>query len=145
MDQLIKTLPIIMRAAGDSDEVAQAACFAAWNHAVGEGLRNNVVPMRLDERKLVVAVRDAIWQRQLKSMIGQLISRINHVLGQPLVSSIELLIRPELILSAAPVKQVRDMDDVPEELLFAAGKINDPDLRRAFLGAAGSCLARTEE
>lgn len=145
MEQLIKTLPLIMRAAGDSAEVAQAACFAAWNHTVGEGLRNNVVPMRLDERKLFVAVRDAIWQRQLKSMIGQLISRINHVLGQPLVSSIELLIQPELIRSTDEQKPARDMPEIPQELVFAAGKITDPELRRAFLGAAGSCLARVEK
>ncbi len=135
-----------MRAAGDSDEVAQAACFAAWNHAVGEGLRNNVVPMRLAERKLIVAVRDAIWQRQLKSMIGQLISRVNHVLGQPLLSSIELTIQPELIRSAdAERKPSREMHEAPTELLFAARKITDPDLRRAFLGAAGSCLARLDD
>ncbi len=146
MDQFIKALPVIMRDAGDSGEVAEAACFAAWNHAVGEGLRNNVMPMRLEERKLVVAVHDAIWQRQLKSMIGQLVSRVNNVLGQPFLKSVELQIRPELIRkSDAERKPVHNMHDIPQELLFAARKITDPELRRALLGAAASCLSRVEK
>ena len=142
MDSLIKTLPAVLRAAGDSELVAEAACFAAWNHTVGEGLRNNVVPLAFEQRTLVVAVRDSIWQRQLKSMVGQLISRVNAVLGQQLVKTIEFRIQPESIAKAELEKpdSNKTMPAVPEELLFAAGRISDPKLRRAFLGAAGKRL-----
>jgi hypothetical protein len=37
MDNLIKTLPAILAAADGSEEVAEAACIAAWKHVVGEG------------------------------------------------------------------------------------------------------------
>jgi hypothetical protein len=137
MDSLIKTLPAVLRAAGDSELVAEAACFAAWNHTIGEGLRNNVAPIAFEQRTLVVAVRDSIWQRQLATMLGQLIARVNFVLGQQLVKTIELRIQPESIKAAERHHPaMNETRVVPEELLFAANRISDPNLRRAFLGAA---------
>ena len=141
MDSLIKTLPAVLRAAGDSDLVRQASCFAAWNHTIGEGLRKNVAPLKLEERTLVIAVRDAIWQRQLKTMIGQLIARVNSILGQPLLATIELRIQPYSIPNIEPMKESAILpSSVPEELLFAANRISDPQLRRAFLKAAGKMM-----
>ncbi|MGH9883425.1 MAG: DciA family protein, partial [Pyrinomonadaceae bacterium] len=81
MEHLIKSLPAIMRAAANSGEVTEAACIAAWNHAVGEGLRNNAIPIEFRDRRLIVAVADRIWQRQLQTMLGQLLYRLNAVLG----------------------------------------------------------------
>jgi len=42
------------------------------------------------------AVPDAIWQRQLHSMRGQMLFRVNSLLGQPLVGSIEFVIDSQL-------------------------------------------------
>ena len=39
MNQLIKSLPNVLRAANDSEEVAEAAAIAAWKHAAGDGLK----------------------------------------------------------------------------------------------------------
>ncbi|HET9789189.1 MAG TPA: DciA family protein [Pyrinomonadaceae bacterium] len=97
MNQLIKTLPHILRAAGDSPEVAEAAAIAAWKHAAGEGLKGRAVAVKLEERTLTVSVSDAIWQKQLNSMRGQLLFRVNTLLGQPIVSAIEFVIDPELV------------------------------------------------
>ena len=147
MDRLIKTLPAILRASGASQEVVEAACLSAWRHAVGEGLTSHAVPIQLQEHTLVVAVADAIWKRQLEEMRGQLLYRVNSVLGQSLVKSIELRIDPNRIeLARAANASVRkgpnDDYKVPAELLSAAAGIEDADLRRAFLGAATSCDRR---
>jgi hypothetical protein len=150
MDRLIKTLPAILKASGSSREVVEAACIAGWRHAVGEGLSSHAVPIQLQNQTLIVVVADNIWQKQLEHMRGQLLFRLNSVLGQPLVKGIELRVDSETLTSvrgreteAGMGKDALD-DNVPPELLTAAAGIEDVDLRRAFLGAAASCVRRLE-
>ena len=100
MESLLKTLPAIMKAAGDSTEVAEAACFVAWKQIVGEALRGNAVPVRLDDRTLVIAVADATWQKQMQSLSGQLLFRLNSLLGQPVVTYLEFCEDPETVTQA---------------------------------------------
>ena len=149
MDRLIKTLPAILKASGSSEEVAEAACIAAWRHAVGEGLSSHAAPLRLQSKTLVVAVADKIWKTQLEQMRGQLLRRLNSVVGQELVKSIEFRVDPKTLArvkgsqtgnstNRAPSAEYK----IPVELISAAAGIEDTDLRRAFLGAAVSCLQR---
>jgi len=153
MDRLIKTLPAILKASGASEEVAEAACIAAWKHAVGEGLSGHATPLQLQNKTLVVVVADNIWKTQLEQMRGQLLFRLNSVVGQALVKSIEFRVDPKTlagIRGPEPGKgKVRDGASidykVPVELLSAAAVIEDAELRRAFLGAATSCVKRLEE
>lgn len=154
MDKLIKTLPAILKASGASQEVVEAACIAGWKHAVGEGLSSHTVPIQLHHQTLIVLVADNIWQKQLEHMCGQLLFRLNSVLGQPLVKAIELRVDSETLgvvarrreADASKGKDGRHAldDNVPPELLTAAAGIEDVDLRRAFLGAAASCVRRLE-
>ena len=150
MDRLIKTLPAILKASGAPEEVAEAACFAAWKHAVGDGLSSHAVPVQLQNSTLVIAVADNIWKKQLEHMRGQLLFRLNSVLGQTIVTSIELRVDPQRIELArakpsATSKHKEANYEVPAELLTAAATIQDVDLRRAFLGAATSCVKRLEK
>ncbi len=147
MDQLIKTLPAILAASGDAEDVAEAACIAAWKHAVGEALSSHAVPVQLRDRVLVIAVADSIWQKQLHQMRSQLLFRLNSVLGKSLVASIELRVDPNVLAKSRPRESARrESNDyaVPFELLAAASEIEDAGLRRAFLGAATSCTKRIE-
>ncbi len=148
MDKLIKTLPAILAAAGDSEEVAEAACVAAWKHAVGPGLGGHAIPVHYRDKTLVVAVADLIWQKQLEQLRGQLLFRLNSILGHGVVKSIELSIKPEKFKHAErrdDENAVKNTAAVPIELVSAASRIEDPGLRRAFLGAAISCVNRLEK
>lgn len=142
MESLLKSLPAILTAASGSAEVAEAACKAAWKQAVGETLSLHAQPIRLESKKLIVGVADNAWQRQLQQMCAQLLFRLNAVLGQPVVKLIEITVTPEIF--ALPRAQTTRPTDssaaVPFELLAAAAEIQDADLRRAFLGAAKSCV-----
>ena len=95
MEALIKAVPALLRASGNAPEVAEAAAIAAWKHCAGEGLKERAVAFTLQDRTLRVAVADMIWQKQLHAMRGQMIYRINTLLGQPVVGSIEFVIDPE--------------------------------------------------
>ena len=146
MEQLIKSLPAVLRAAEDSDEVYTAACVAAWNYTAGESLRNNAVAVRFSDGKLTIAVGDPIWQKQLQPMVDQLIYRLNSILGRRSIRVIEFVVAPEIVAKAGERNQTNDqkrtLSEFPPEIISAAGNINDAKLRRAFLGAANSCLAR---
>jgi hypothetical protein len=151
MDTLIKSLPAILKASGASEEVAEAACIVAWRHAVGEGLSMHAIPVRFDNTKLVVVVADNIWQKQLEPLRGQLLFRLNSVLGQPLVRSMELRVDPEVVENTRKSNDegkdgsdLKSNQPVPIDLLSAAAGIEDAGLRRAFLGAAASCIRRLE-
>src|SRR6201988_2407325 len=139
MNQLIKSLPGVLRAAGDSAEVAEAAAIAAWKHAAGDGLKEHAVPLKLENRTLIIAVADAIWQKQLHSMRGQLLFRVNSILGKPLVSALDFVIDPKL--AKPPVEQPARREEfldneVPLELWSAASAIQDKKLRKKFLTTA---------
>jgi len=149
MNRLIETLPAILKASGASEAVTEAACVAAWKHAVGEGLSSHTVPVELKHQTLVVAVGDSMWKKQLEHMRGQLLFRLNSVLGQSLVKLIELRVDPKTVETARAAqassgKGLPANYQVPAELLTAAVAIEDVELRRAFLGAATSCVKRLE-
>jgi len=159
MDSLMKALPAILKASGAAEEVAEAACIAAWRHAVGASLCDHAAAVQLvgpaPGQTLVVVVADNIWKRQLEQMRAQLLFKLNSVLGQPLVKSIELRVDPKTLqqarraeTKAAETKASNRLETadyrVPAELLSAAAGIADAQLRRAFLGAATSCVKRLE-
>ncbi len=144
MNQLIKSLPGVLRAAGESEEVAEAAAIAAWKFAAGEGLKDHAVPLKLENRTLTVAVSDTIWQRQLHLMRGQLLFRVNSILGRPVVGAIEFTIDPALAAAQVEEQQPEQSldNEVPLELWSAANAIQDKELRRKFLKTAALSLKR---
>ena len=152
MDELFHSLPKLLRAAGDSHEVAEAAAFVAWRRVAGEALRGSAVPFRLYNKTLVVSVPDATWRKQLEGVSGQLLFRINSLLGQALVTYVEFRVDPQTVAGErARLRESRGERPVElegalrrsGELDEAASAIRDEDLRRRFLLAAGSCMNRS--
>jgi predicted nucleic acid-binding Zn ribbon protein len=145
METFIKVLPAVIEAAGASEEVLEAACLGAWKHAVGETLSARAMAESLRDQTLVVAVEDKVWQRQLEQMRDQFLFRLNKVLGRRVVQGIEFRIAPEKFAVQKPVAEKSATRSVPIELISAAASIEDPGLRKAFLGAAVSCVNRLEK
>jgi hypothetical protein len=151
MEDLMRSLPKLLRVIGESEEIAEAAAFAAWRNIAGPSLLNNAAPFRLYRKTLVVAVTDASWQKQLEAMSGQLIFRLNSALGQAMVTFLEFRVDHKTVKAErASMKghekkregEPRAIRPAPGEVLAAAQSIRDPDLRDRFLLAAGSCLER---
>jgi hypothetical protein len=147
MENFIKALPAVISAAGGSEDVIEAACLGAWKHAVGEALSVRAIAERFTGHTLVVAVEDKIWQRQLEQMRDQFLFRLNNVLGRPLVKVLEFRIAPEKFASKPSLADdsTNSPRPIPIELVSAAANIEDPGLRKAFLGAAVSCVNRLEQ
>ena len=73
-------MPAVLAAAGGSEEVAEAACIAAWKHAVGDALSLHTLPVELRDNVLTIVVEDNVWQKQLETMRGQFLFRLNSIL-----------------------------------------------------------------
>ena len=145
MEELIKTLPTILRSIGDDPEVATAAAITAWKRAAGDGLRQHAVPVNLQDGTLVVAVADAVWQKQLRLMLKELIYKTNSMLGQPLVKQVELVVDAQIVNPRPRSSGDRQAPaEVPPEILSAASVINDVKLREKFIRAATGTLARRQ-
>ncbi|HYY97170.1 MAG TPA: DUF721 domain-containing protein [Pyrinomonadaceae bacterium] len=151
MDELFKALPQLLRAAGESQEVSEAAAFAAWRRVAGEAMRGCAVPFRLYNRTLVVAVPDVTWRKQLEQVSPQLIFRLNSLLGQALVTYVEFRVDPQTVGRERERARRTQYERLVEEeralsrageLDDAAEAIHDDALRRRFLLAAGSCMNR---
>jgi len=151
MEDLFQALPKLLRAAGESDEVLEAASFAAWRRVAGESLRGCAVPFRLYRKTLVVSVPDTTWRRQLEQVSPQLVFRLNSMLGQAVVTYVEFRVDPQTVreerarINRSPYERLTAEDAALEragELGGAADAIHDEELRRRFLLAAGSCMNR---
>ena len=151
MEDLFQSLPRLLRAAGESEEVLEAASFAAWRRVAGEALRGCAVPFRLYRKTLVVAVPDTTWRKQLEQVSPQLIFRLNSLLGQAVVTYVEFRVDPQTVraerarLARTEYERLTQEEDAlgrAAELDDAAHAIHDETLRRRFLLAAGSCLNR---
>ena len=154
MEDLFRALPGLLRAAGESEEVQEAASFAAWRRVAGEALRGCAVPFRLYRKTLVVSVPDATWKRQLEQVAPQLVFRLNSLLGQAVVTYVEFRVDPQTVrderarLRAAPYEELTREEAAlgrADEIRDAAARIRDADLRRRFLLAAGSCMNRSRQ
>lgn len=151
MEDLFQALPKLLRAAGESEEVLEAASFAAWRRVAGEALRGCAVPFRLYNRRLIVSVPDTTWRKQLEQVSPQLVFRLNSLLGQAVVTYVEFRVDPQTVRAERArlrndeyerLTQEEAALDRAAELDDAAHAIHDDDLRRRFLLAAGSCMNR---
>ncbi|HEX8163258.1 MAG TPA: DciA family protein [Pyrinomonadaceae bacterium] len=149
MDDLIRALPGLLKAAGDSEEVAEAAAFVAWRRVAGEQLRDQAVPFRLHRKMLVVAVPDTSWKKQMEAVCNQLLFRLNSALGQAVVTYIEFRVDAKTVREERARLRVQEIDPAKQErralaharaLSADAAAIKDEQLRRRFLLAAGSYM-----
>lgn len=144
MNSFISALPGVFDAIEASDEVKDAFVFAAWRHVAGAQVFERTSPMAVEGSRLLIAVADKTWKRNLESLASQLLFRLNSVLGKPLVDYIEFCVAPSEIMSRdRKAEEGREVPlDLPKELSTSASRIRDEELREKVLKAAASCLSR---
>jgi len=155
MNELFRALPALLKEFDDNETVREAVTFAAWRKIAGESLRQHAVPFRLTQKRLTVAVKSETWRKHLEHLSGQMIFKINSVLGQAVVTFIEFHIDEKAVerenfkenketLSAEELEEIA-LEQVTPKMRRSADAIKDDNLRYQFLLAAGSCLARKKK
>jgi hypothetical protein len=149
MLDIFRTLPRVLGDMEGVEVVREAVVFAAWRRIAGESLSAHAAPLKLENGTLKIAVSSLTWQRNLKDQCGQMLFKLNTALGSPLVSYIELQIDEPAVLRnrTGPLPQndafrAAAEKEISDDLTSAAASIEDEELRRHFLLAAGSCLVR---
>lgn len=149
MLDIFRTLPGILGDMEGVEVVREAVVFATWRRIAGESLTAHAVPVGLENGTLRIAVSNLNWQRNLKDQCGQMLFKLNAVLRSPIVTYIELQIDEQAVLNSRTGPSPQDdafraaaEKEISSDLTQAAASIEDEDLRRQFLLAAGSCLVR---
>ncbi len=155
MNELFRALPALLKEFDDNETVREAVTFAAWRKIAGESLGQHAVPFRLKQKRLTVAVKNETWRKHLESLSGQMIFKINSVLGQAIVTYIEFHIDEKAVERANVQKQTPVLSDeefeeialeeVTPKMRRSADAIKDDNLRYQFLLAAGGALARKKK
>jgi hypothetical protein len=65
---------------------------SAWPAAVGKKIALRTQAVRLVRTRLVVEVEDAVWQRQLWALRGQILQRVEQILGRKVIEELEFKI-----------------------------------------------------
>lgn len=146
MDPFFRTIPGLLDAIDDSEEVRSSFVIAAWKRAAGRQIAERTEAIGLQGRRLVIAVPELAWQRNLESLASQLLFKINDSLGRSMVELIEFRVDPSVITRSGPRKISEDridhFEELPCEIADSAARIRDEKLRTAVLHAAANCLSR---
>jgi hypothetical protein len=155
MQDIFRALPKVLREAGESEPLREPLVFAAWKRIAGENLERNTAPVALDEKRLVVAVPDEIWKRHLEHLSGQMIFKLNSLLGEEVVTFIQFRVDAKQFSAGREAQELkaaerlnfdrRSREELTPRLREAAENIADPELRELFLQAAGNCLVRKKD
>lgn len=147
MQELFQTFRGVLDGFDGPDEVRAAFVFAAWRKISGEQLRQRTEPLAFRQKRLTLAVENAIWKRHLEDLSGDMLYRLNAALGQGVVNFIEFHVNEKAVLAAPDRKTAKAADEtvtprLSPALKDAALQIGDPELRKHFLEAAGAYLSR---
>jgi len=140
MEQLFAALPHLLKELGANHAVEEQMVFAAWRRVAGEMLNERTKPLEYFENRLIVAVEDQNWQRNLESLAGQMVAKLNAATEQGTVKYIEFRIDKKAIERQLKPKSEITSDDVPDSLRGAAEQIENETLRKSFLEAAAAYL-----
>jgi len=152
MNQVFDTLCQMIEEMGNNNSFRQALIFATWEKAIGfktaGDLRKKAVPVGLNQKNLVVAVINEDWKHHFESISSKIIFKINSLIKQPLISSIDFYVDSTKFADRQELLQEPPeacLDYVNPEIRQAADGIEDENLRYHFLLAAGACLRRKEK
>ena len=98
MNELFRALPALLKQFDENEDLREAVAFAAWRRIAGESLSPHAIPLRLENKHLTIAVSSETWKKHLQSLSGQMIFKINSVLGQAVVTFIEFRVDEKTIL-----------------------------------------------
>lgn len=143
MEEISRLLPLMIKATGQQENISESACFVAWDLAVGTSNARISAPVQLSNKTLVIATIDATWCKQLEIMAGQILFRLNALLGAPLVTRIHITVNPQWVNQQRQTAEPPPENPLPPpdtELTTVAEHISDASLREQFLRTATRCL-----
>ena len=116
--------------------------MALWKGVVGETLAQNARPLRMRESTLVLTVSSEAWKKELFSLRFEILKRLERLLGNSKVSSLELRVDPSMTAASTPVAESRPSQPAEEPTALELDSISDPELSRSLATTAASYFGR---
>jgi hypothetical protein len=108
----------------DGTVTQEAMVCAVWASAVGKKIAAHSRALKMVRSHLIVEVEDAVWQRQLFALRGQIGGKIEECIGAGIVEDIEFRVAPRRIGPARAQHSTALADE--------ADGITDPVLRNIY-------------
>jgi hypothetical protein len=148
MRAILQTLPGLLDELRNP-EAREAIAFAVWPTVIGEHLRERSVPLRLENKRLCVAVACREWKREFEQHAGNIVYKLNAGLKASIVERVDFVIDSAAVQGATSNQVYRKAPKVSANVLSkdvseAASHIADPELRTNFLKAAATCIERRD-
>lgn len=141
MKRVDQLFPEILRKQPQKQIPVEEVVRGAWGRLAGPQIAARTLVFRVYQGTLIVHVPDRIWKQQLHRLEGQLLDRINRLLGSAIITGIDF--RVDQALAAVPAGHppkkgpARELPAGTEaELEASARGIADPELRQLFLRTA---------
>jgi predicted nucleic acid-binding Zn ribbon protein len=112
-----------LKAAAGAVSVEDLAC-AGWPAAVGKKIAAHARAASFAGGRLRVEVEDPIWQRQLSVLKGQILARLEHVVGAAVIRDVEFQV--------VPARRQPQIAPEPRKAADEADEIQDPVLRAIY-------------
>ena len=150
MEQLFGAIPKVLGEIAPNASVNSAIVFAAWSRCAGDLLKMRTAPVNFTANRLVIAVEDKTWQRNLEDLSPTMLVKLNMSLGQGTVKFIEFRVNKKAIDAIRESVQNADKTAVamlkaPLSLVKAANSIASVNLREQFLSTAATYLERQKD
>ena len=100
---------------------------AAWPVAVGKRLAGRIGRVSLFGTTMVVEVEDAVWQSQLNTLSGQILNKMEKLLGPSTVLKLEFRI--------GIMRRMPQRVDKPSPLFDEGDGIHDPVFRQIYIAS----------
>jgi hypothetical protein len=142
VNDLSSLLPGFLRQLHFSEELTGELVIALWKNVVGETLAQNARPLRMRESTLVLTVSSEAWKKELFSSRFEILKRLERLLGNSKVSSLELRVDPWMTNVTAPVAEPPRSQRSKELTGLELDSIPDPELRGSLAAAAASYFDR---
>jgi hypothetical protein len=146
MENFANSFPVLRGLLGNTDEVRLALLSAAWTKAAGGPLERRTAIHQFSRGKLTIAVENKLWQRNLREYTTELLFKLNSLMGERTVETIEFEIVPGLFIGSTNVRtDTQPVDqpvELPSDLLRSLGKIENKELREQILATAVASAKR---
>lgn len=151
MQDILGSLPAVLRELDPVGTAVEPVVFAAWKRCVDGALAENVVPLRMESSRLIAAVPNEIWRRNVADLGPAIAAKLNSALGSRVVSYIDFRVDEKAVRDNRKPDERDEVigpdagtaASIKESLGAAADSIADDDLREQFLSAAAGSLARS--
>lgn len=94
MEQIFGAIAEVLKGLEPNHAADEAIVFAAWRRCAGAQISERTAPLEFAKNRLVIAVADETWQRNLEDLCPQMLVKLNDWLGCGTVKFIEFRVAP---------------------------------------------------